>query len=109
MCILISSVVHYWKTVTCVTKLKPEWLRRFVRVAICFILRMRISLRLQIMPLDDEDSDDGLDIFVEPDGYFEPEKPFTYEEYQLRDGRTLNLRLVGHNPLWVSLGNLVHC
>ena len=57
------------------------------------------------MPSDGEDTDEGLDIFVEPEGYFEPEKAPTYEEYQLRDGRTLNLRLVGHNPLWVSLGS----
>lgn len=41
------------------------------------------------------------DLFQEPSGYFEPEKPATYTEYTLESAKTLRLRLVGHNPLWV--------
>ncbi|TKX18185.1 hypothetical protein C1H76_9658 [Elsinoe australis] len=47
------------------------------------------------------DSDeDGLGLFQDPDGFYEAEKPATYVSHQLLDGRTLKLRLVGHNPLW---------
>lgn len=48
------------------------------------------------------DSEDGLDLFQEPEGYFEPEKQPTFVSHKLLDGRELNLRLVGHNPLWVG-------
>lgn len=48
------------------------------------------------------DSEDGLDLFQEPEGYFEPEKEPTFVSHKLLDGRELNLRLVGHNPLWVG-------
>lgn len=46
------------------------------------------------------DSDEVLDIFKEPEGYRQPEKPFTFQEYKLQDGQTLRLRLVGQSPLW---------
>lgn len=51
------------------------------------------------MSSDDEET---LGIFEEPAGYFKPEKPSTYQDYELKDGRILQLRLVGHSPLWVS-------
>ena len=43
-----------------------------------------------------------LGIFDEPEGYFQPEKEPTFVTHKLLDGRELNLRLVGHNPLWVG-------
>lgn len=49
------------------------------------------------------DNEDGLEMFQEPAGYFEPEKPETFQEHTMRTGRTLRLRFVGHNPLWVRL------
>lgn len=50
-------------------------------------------------------NDDDVDVqamFQEPEGYLQPEKPFTYESFELEDGRSLELRLVGNNPLWVG-------
>ena len=47
--------------------------------------------------------DDGVscgDLFKEPEGYYQKEKPPTFEQYTLITGETLQLRLVGHNPLW---------
>jgi nicotinamide N-methyltransferase len=53
----------------------------------------------------DQTSDDeatvSLDIFDEPADYYQPDKPATFVDYTLRNGQTLNLRLVGHSPLWV--------
>lgn len=48
------------------------------------------------------DSEDGIDLFKEPDDFYEPEKQPTFEEHKLLDGTQLSLRLVGHNPLWVG-------
>lgn len=48
----------------------------------------------------DEDAP-AVDLFHEPEGYFQPEKPATFTTYALKNGRVLNLRLVGHSPLWV--------
>lgn len=42
-------------------------------------------------------------LFLEPEGYYEPEKPQTYAEHTLLSGEVLKLRLVGHNPLWVKI------
>lgn len=55
-----------------------------------------------MMMSSDEDEMLGGDIFREPDDYFQPEKPATYTERTLLSGQKLRLRLVGHNPLWVS-------
>ena len=41
------------------------------------------------------------DLFREPEGYYEAEKPATLVEYTSPQGRSYRLRLVGHNPLWV--------
>lgn len=41
------------------------------------------------------------DMFEEPDGYFPPEPLASYVEYTLLCGQIIQLRLVGHNPLWV--------
>jgi hypothetical protein len=41
-------------------------------------------------------------MFEEPEGFYEAEKEPTFVEYTLQSGLKLNLRLVGHNPLWVG-------
>jgi hypothetical protein len=47
------------------------------------------------------DSEGELGIFAEPEGYYQPEKEPTFAKHEMQDGRELNLRMVGHNPLWV--------
>ena len=49
------------------------------------------------------DGDDVLEpsLFQEPDDFYPTEKPATFSQHTLLSGQTLNLRLVGHNPLWV--------
>ncbi|KAG7009776.1 protein N-terminal and lysine N-methyltransferase [Physcia stellaris] len=41
-----------------------------------------------------------VDLFQEPPNYFPPPPPHTFTSYTLASGQILNLRLVGHNPLW---------
>lgn len=48
------------------------------------------------------DSEGELGIFDEPEGFYEAEKEPSFVDYTLQSGLKLNLRLVGHNPLWVS-------
>lgn len=48
----------------------------------------------------DSDSDIGGDLFAEPSDFYQPEKPPTFVEFSLNTSQTINLRLVGHNPLW---------
>lgn len=52
----------------------------------------------------DMSSDDeaGLDLFQEPEGYYAPEKEPTFVRHRMLNGDELQLRLVGHNPLWVG-------
>ena len=52
---------------------------------------------------DDDDSLSAANLFQEPEGFYQPEKPASFTTYTLRDGHLLNLRLVGHSPLWVRL------
>lgn len=47
-----------------------------------------------------DSGEETLDLFKEPEGYYEPEKQHTFVNYTTQHGRILNLRLVGHNPLW---------
>lgn len=42
-------------------------------------------------------------MFTEPEGYYEPEKQPTFAVHRMQNGQELNMRLVGHNPLWVGL------
>jgi nicotinamide N-methyltransferase len=62
---------------------------------------------------DEEDTEErgDLNLFKEPEGYYEPEKQHTIATHTTLNGQTLNLRLVGHNPLWVRfvLHNSTHC
>lgn len=52
--------------------------------------------------MSSEAEDEGIDLFQEPTGFYEPEKQATYASHQLLSGKELTVRLVGHNPLWVS-------
>lgn len=56
-------------------------------------------------PDSDSDSEPGLNIFTEPADYHTPDKPATSVQYTLVTGtkETLDLRLVGHSPLWGHL------
>jgi hypothetical protein len=59
--------------------------------------------------LSDEDVDAvGGSLFTEPTDYYLPEKPPTFIPYTLNEGQSLNLRLVGHNPLWVQCSFRLH-
>jgi len=49
---------------------------------------------------DDEEHPDHA-LFQEPEGYFQSEKPPSFVEHTLLSGEELQLRLVGHSPLWV--------
>ena len=51
--------------------------------------------------------DDTIDLFQEPAEYYKPQPDATFASHTLLSGGQLTLRLVGHNPLWVSkkLGN----
>jgi len=46
--------------------------------------------------------EEGLDLFQEPADFYEPEKQATFATHLLQSGRALQVRLVGHNPLWVG-------
>lgn len=47
------------------------------------------------------DTESGtLDIFTEPADYYPPSPTPTTETHTLLSGKTLTVRLVGHNPLW---------
>jgi hypothetical protein len=52
--------------------------------------------------MSSEVEEDGIDLFQEPAGYYEPEKQATFASHRLLSGQELTVRLVGHNPLWVS-------
>jgi hypothetical protein len=56
--------------------------------------------------MSDSDSEGELGIFQEPEGFYEPEKEPSFVDYTLQSGLKLDLRLVGHNPLWVSFPSL---
>lgn len=52
---------------------------------------------------DDSSTYEEPNLFQEPDGYYQEEKEPTFQKHRLRSGESMNLRLVGHNPLWVSI------
>ena len=62
------------------------------------------------MSTDEEDFENHAGLFKEPDGFYQQEKPPSFADYKLADGKALKLRLVGHNPLWVrsSPGKFFH-
>ena len=54
------------------------------------------------MSVNSSDDEEPLtELFQEPPGYFQPPPSHTFSSYTLTSGEALNLRLVGHNPLWV--------
>lgn len=53
--------------------------------------------------MSSEADEGGLDLFQEPNDYYEPEKQATSASHQLLSGKELTVRLVGHNPLWVRI------
>jgi nicotinamide N-methyltransferase len=59
---------------------------------------------------DDTDAEESgyMNLFKEPEGYYEPEKQHTIATHTTLNGGNLKLQLVGHNPLWVSI-NLCNC
>lgn len=58
------------------------------------------------MGSDNEEDVQGFgDIFQDPEGFLQPEKPATFVEHQMRSGQTLKLRLVGDHPLYVRTAN----
>ena len=63
-----------------------------------------------MMSTDDEEFENDASLFKEPDDFYQQDKPPTFVEYTLADGKALKLRLVGHNPLWVRSfnGKLYH-
>jgi nicotinamide N-methyltransferase len=52
--------------------------------------------------MSSEADEESIDLFQEPDGFYEPEKQASFASHQLVSGQELTVRLVGHNPLWVS-------
>ncbi|KAJ9632393.1 Protein N-terminal and lysine N-methyltransferase efm7 [Taxawa tesnikishii (nom. ined.)] len=50
--------------------------------------------------MSDSEEDVGGALFQEPQDFYQPEKQPTFVQHRLLDGQELNLRLVGHNPLW---------
>lgn len=62
------------------------------------------------MSADDEEFENDASLFKDPDDFYQGDKPPTFVEYTLADGKALKLRLVGHNPLWVrySTGKVFH-
>lgn len=61
-----------------------------------------------MMSTDDEEVENDASLFQEPDDFYQQEKPPTFVEYTLANGRLLKLRLVGHNPLWVRFFRVSH-
>ncbi|KAH7068157.1 putative methyltransferase-domain-containing protein [Paraphoma chrysanthemicola] len=47
-----------------------------------------------------EADEEGIDLFQEPDDFYEPEKQPSFASHQLLSGQKVTVRLVGHNPLW---------
>lgn len=59
------------------------------------------------MPASGDENDDlgSSDLFQDPEGFYEPDKPATFTSYTMKSGRQIELRLVGHSPLWVGHGH----
>lgn len=52
--------------------------------------------------MSSEVEEESIDLFQEPADFYEPEKQASFASHQLLSGQKLTVRLVGHNPLWVS-------
>ncbi|KAF2432793.1 hypothetical protein EJ08DRAFT_695192 [Tothia fuscella] len=49
------------------------------------------------------DLEGDVDLFKEPEGFYQPAASPTFATHTLLSGESLQLRLVGHNPLWGHL------
>lgn len=58
------------------------------------------SVPFPLFDMSGSDSEEALDLFAEPPDYYPPPPKPTLECHTLLSGRSLSLRLVGHNPLW---------
>ncbi|KKY27687.1 putative nicotinamide n-methyltransferase nnt1 [Phaeomoniella chlamydospora] len=57
---------------------------------------------------DDEENDSlGGDLFQEPEGFYQPEKPATYADHMLKSGQTLKLRLHEKGHLLWNAGRTI--
>jgi len=54
------------------------------------------------LTMSSEADEEGIDLFQEPADFYEPEKQASFASHRLLSGQDLTVRLVGHNPLWVS-------
>jgi nicotinamide N-methyltransferase len=52
--------------------------------------------------MSSEAGEESIDFFQEPADFYEPEKEASFASHTLLSGKELTVRLVGHNPLWVS-------
>jgi hypothetical protein len=52
--------------------------------------------------MSSEAGEESIDLFQEPADFYEPEKEASFASHKLLSGKELTVRLVGHNPLWVS-------
>jgi nicotinamide N-methyltransferase len=52
--------------------------------------------------MSSEADEESIDLFQEPADFYKPEKEASFATHNLLSGRELTVRLVGHNPLWVS-------
>lgn len=52
--------------------------------------------------MSSEADDESIDLFQEPADFYEPEKEASFASHTLLSGEEIRVRLVGHNPLWVS-------
>lgn len=54
------------------------------------------------MSSSDEGASENLDLFNEPEGFFQEKKEPTTIVHKTLNGEQLSLRLVGYSPLWVG-------
>lgn len=52
---------------------------------------------------DNGSDNEQADLFQEPEDFYQKDKPATNTTFVLKDGRVIQLRLVGHSPLWVCI------
>lgn len=83
------------------TKYRRQLNRAHVADCTCKTPAFRLS-REGAMSSSSVSDDETLNIFDEPDGYYEPEAPPTTVFHHTLSGQKLALRLVGRSPLWVG-------
>lgn len=61
---------------------------------------IKLSYITPTVMASDSDNEEAIDLFTEPSDYYPPSPKPTTQTHTLLSGQILNLRLVGHNPLW---------